>query len=66
MAGATSDAFLNGDRFEVYDFGVRAAIEPIGKHAMPYLNRLSDALFVMARYENHQRGVAEPLWDEKA
>ena len=33
---------------------------------MKYLNRLSDALFVMARYENHQRGVAEPLWDEKA
>jgi len=40
--------------------------EPIGKHAMAYLNRLSDALFVMSRYENHQRGVAEPLWDEKA
>ena len=41
-------------------------LEPIGQHAMKYLNRLSDALFVMARYENHQRGVAEPLWDEKA
>ena len=24
---------------------------------LPYLNRLSDALFVMARYENHERGV---------
>jgi cob(I)alamin adenosyltransferase len=41
-------------------------LEPIGKHAIAYLNRLSDALFVMARYENNQRGVAEPLWDEKA
>ena len=30
---------------------------------LPYLNRLSDALFVMARYENHERGVAEPLWE---
>ena len=29
---------------------------------LPYLNRLSDALFVMARYENHERGVDEPLW----
>jgi cob(I)alamin adenosyltransferase len=29
---------------------------------LPYLNRLSDALFVMARYENHERGIAEPLW----
>ena len=36
--------------------------EPIGDLVLPYLNRLSDALFVMARYENHQRGVAEPLW----
>jgi cob(I)alamin adenosyltransferase len=36
--------------------------EPIGDLVVPYLNRLSDALFVMARYENHERGVAEPLW----
>jgi len=36
--------------------------EPIGDLVLPYLNRLSDALFVMARYENHERGVAEPLW----
>jgi cob(I)alamin adenosyltransferase len=36
--------------------------EPIGQLVLPYLNRLSDALFVMARYENHERGIAEPLW----
>ena len=36
--------------------------ETIGVTVLPYLNRLSDALFVMARYENHARGVAEPLW----
>lgn len=36
--------------------------EAIGDHVLAYLNRLSDALFVMARYENHERGVAEPLW----
>ena len=36
--------------------------ETIGELVLPYLNRLSDALFVMARYENHERGVAEPLW----
>ena len=34
-------------------------VEPI---LIVYLNRLSDALFVMARYENHERGVDEPLW----
>ena len=36
--------------------------EPIGELVLPYLNRLSDALFVMARYENHERSVPEPLW----
>ena len=36
--------------------------EAIGEFVVPYLNRLSDALFVMARYENLERGVAEPLW----
>lgn len=37
-------------------------VEPIGELVLPYLNRLSDALFVMARFENHQRSVIEPLW----
>ncbi len=36
--------------------------EAIGVLVLPYLNRLSDALFVMARFENHERGVDEPLW----
>lgn len=41
-------------------------VEPVGAQVLPYLNRLSDLLFVMARYENHQRGIAEPLWDTLA
>ena len=36
--------------------------ESIGEHVLTYINRLSDALFVMARYENHERGAVEPLW----
>lgn len=40
--------------------------EPVGEQVVAYLNRLSDALFVMARLENHERGVAEPLWDSWA
>jgi cob(I)alamin adenosyltransferase len=40
--------------------------EKIGPFVMQYLNRLSDVLFVMARYENHVRGVAEPLWNSLA
>ena len=36
--------------------------EAVGPKVLPYLNRLSDALFVMARYENYVRHVPEPLW----
>jgi cob(I)alamin adenosyltransferase len=39
--------------------------EPVGPYVIAYLNRLSDALFVMARYENHARQVPEPLWDSR-
>jgi cob(I)alamin adenosyltransferase len=43
-----------------------AEIEPVGPHTVRYLNRLSDALFVMARYENKRRNIEDPLWDSKA
>lgn len=33
---------------------------------LKYLNRLSDLLFVMGRYENKQKGIDEPLWDSHA
>lgn len=40
--------------------------EPVRAEAMAYVNRLSDLLFVMGRYENKQRGIQEPLWDSRA
>ena len=40
--------------------------ETINELALAYLHRLSDALFVMARLENFDRGVPEPLWDSQA
>ncbi len=40
-----------------------AAAEEVGRPALVYLNRLSDALFVMARYENLVRGEADVLWN---
>lgn len=43
-----------------------ARAEDVNPDVLIYLNRLSDALFVMARYENHVRGVSEPLWDPKS
>jgi len=40
--------------------------EPIGPLAIKYLNRLSDALFVMARYQNHADGIGEVYWNSRA
>lgn len=39
--------------------------EEIGPFVIAYLNRLSDALFVMSRYENFSNGIAEPLWNSR-
>jgi len=39
--------------------------EPVGPHVVPYLNRLSDALFVAARFENRRRGRPDVLWNSR-
>ncbi|MCW5827802.1 MAG: cob(I)yrinic acid a,c-diamide adenosyltransferase [Deltaproteobacteria bacterium] len=39
-------------------------VERIGPFVVKYLNRLSDALFVLARYENSRKGTGDVLWDE--
>lgn len=40
--------------------------EAVGASTVRYLNRLSDALFVMARHENRFRGLEDTLWDSRA
>ncbi|MCY3833518.1 MAG: cob(I)yrinic acid a,c-diamide adenosyltransferase [Chloroflexi bacterium] len=39
--------------------------EDIGAQALPYVNRLSDWLFTLARYENMQAGLSETLWNAR-
>jgi len=39
--------------------------EPISEEVMRYVNRLSDALFVWARWINHALGVPEHNWNPK-
>ncbi len=39
--------------------------EPIGAFVLPYLNRLSDYLFTLARWENQQAGLSEEKWSIK-
>ncbi len=36
--------------------------EPIGDHVLNYLNRLSDFLFTLARWENMQANIPEDKW----
>jgi cob(I)alamin adenosyltransferase len=38
--------------------------EPIDGTVLPYLNRLSDLLFALARLVNHRQGVSDVLWDK--
>jgi cob(I)alamin adenosyltransferase len=39
-----------------------ASLEPINEQTTTYLNRLSDLLFVLARWANRQAGVREDTW----
>lgn len=43
-----------------------AARESVNPLSLRYLNRLSDALFVMARYENHTRGIDDIYWQSRS
>lgn len=36
--------------------------EPLNEHSLVYLNRLSDFLFVLGRFENMRSGTAETPW----
>ena len=40
--------------------------EQVSPQSLAYLNRLSDVLFVIARFENKHSGVDEPVWDSRA
>ena len=40
--------------------------EPVGESVIPYLNRLSDLLFVASRYQNDRSGHGDVLWDSRA
>lgn len=42
-----------------------ADTEKIGEFVIKYLNRLSDTLFVMARYENHKKNYTDIYWNSR-
>jgi cob(I)alamin adenosyltransferase len=43
-----------------------ADVEEVDPEAIRYLNRLSDALYVLGRWNVRQRGEQEPLWKPEA
>jgi cob(I)alamin adenosyltransferase len=42
-----------------------ARVEKVSPNVVPYLNRLSDALFVLGRLANKRAGVPDVLWKKK-
>lgn len=50
-------------RAERLAVGLVESGEEVGAQCIPYLNRLSDALFVFGRYAAKADGKAEPLWE---
>jgi cob(I)alamin adenosyltransferase len=40
------------------------AAEPMESHSLVYLNRLSDLLFVLARWTNRQAGIDDVFWQK--
>ncbi len=52
-------------RAERLTVGLNRASGPLPDQIIPYLNRLSDYLFVAARFANHSAGAEEVKWDPK-
>lgn len=46
--------------------GIREEGEEVAEEIIVYLNRLSDLLFVLARYANHRLGIADQPWQPGA
>lgn len=44
------------------DLAVLSNADAVPKHALPYLNRLSDLLFVLSRHINRTQAIAESVW----
>ena len=68
MRGGALSAFLHKAR-AVCRRGERIAVtlshhEEVGAHALAYLNRLSDALFVFSRWVAATMGEREILWEQ--
>jgi len=67
LPGGTSTAALLHQARTVCRRAERAVVSlareaPVDPLLVPYLNRLSDLLFVLARLENHRAGIVDERW----
>jgi cob(I)alamin adenosyltransferase len=64
-AGATCQLARAVARRAERDLAALAQRDPVPGHALPYLNRLSDLLFVLGRRINTTLAVPEVMWQRK-
>ena len=61
-AGALCHVARTAARRAERDLAVLSQRDAVPQHAIPYLNRLSDLLFVLSRCINRAQGAAETCW----
>ena len=61
-AGALCHVARTVARREEHDLAVLSQCDAVPQHALPYLNRLSDLLFVLSRCINRTQGADETFW----
>jgi cob(I)alamin adenosyltransferase len=61
-AGALCHVARTVTRRAERDLVLLAQHDAVPQHALPYLNRLSDLLFVLSRFINRTQAVPETLW----
>lgn len=61
-AGALCHVARTVARRAEHDLAVLSQCDTVPQHALPYLNRLSDLLFVLSRCINRTQGADETFW----
>ncbi|MBD3397716.1 cob(I)yrinic acid a,c-diamide adenosyltransferase [Candidatus Micrarchaeota archaeon] len=62
--GTKGSCFIHQARIEAREVERRLVSINANKTYLAYFNRLSDLLFVLARWENKEEGVDEEIWKE--
>lgn len=62
--GTKGSCFLHQARIEAREVERRLASMNASPIYLAYFNRLSDFLFVLARWENNEEGIDEEIWKE--